>query len=444
MLKRIITWAACLILCFAALPPAAALADSPVFKTDEVLALVAEAKEQYEKEDYTPLFPKLNYRILWLGYTHVTYGKLDFRMTKSDRQYLEAVTKNFEAYVEKTTSHSLNIEIDLFFVDDATPLTKVDGDEWLLLARETVMPKIREYDAKKQFGYDTVITTVQTDGDANVRRNQNVPGYDKHYVMLGVKTHGVESDIGYSTMNLGKPVPGTYPQKDPEIPSLYATAVAVHEWLHQLEYLGQLMGIKYPNTHLYQGGYPGYQSYEANKNNYDYFEFYELVLQGKVPYKSGGKVKHVGMYPKMWKLAKRSTLNYGTYTITNSRGEYLSFTPGSQKLTLSKKECRWTLRYDGGKRVIISPLSTPDYRIDLDNAWDEENNKVKVMGYTGYVEAQSWIITENSDGSFCIQSPIGIGRVVTVNHLGDSAVITAVKNRNKPADGQRWYFTSVK
>ncbi len=150
------------------------------------------------------------------------------------------------------------------------------------------------------------------------------------------------------------------------------------------------------------------------------------------------------MYPNMWKLAKRSTLNYGTYTITNSRGEYLSFSPGSQKLTLSKKECRWTLRYDGGKRVIISPLSTPDYRIDLDNAWDEENNKVKVMGYTGYVEAQSWIITENSDGSFCIQSPIGIGRVVTVNHLGDSAVITAVKNRNKPADGQRWYFTSVK
>ena len=131
MQKRILAWAACLVLCFSALLPAAALADSPAFKTDQAIGLIAEAKEQYEKEDYTPLFPKLNYRILWLGYTHVTYGKLDFRMTKSDRQYLEAVTKNFEAYVEKTTSHSLNIEIDLFFVDDATPLTKADGDEWL-------------------------------------------------------------------------------------------------------------------------------------------------------------------------------------------------------------------------------------------------------------------------------------------------------------------------
>ena len=83
--------------------PTAGLAESPLFCAQEADALIREAKEQIAKGDRTPLFPAMRYRILWIGYTHVTYSSLDFRMTDSDRQYLKAVTQNFEKYVETTT-----------------------------------------------------------------------------------------------------------------------------------------------------------------------------------------------------------------------------------------------------------------------------------------------------------------------------------------------------
>ena len=73
--------------------PTASLADSPLFCAEEADALIQEAKEQIAKGDRTPLFPAMRYRILWIGYTHVTYNSLDFRMTDSDRQYLKAVTQ---------------------------------------------------------------------------------------------------------------------------------------------------------------------------------------------------------------------------------------------------------------------------------------------------------------------------------------------------------------
>ena len=69
--------------------------------------------------------------------------------------------------------------------------------------------------------------------------------------MLGVETAGLESPMGYSAFDLTEPKAGTYPLEDPEVPSLYATAVAVHEWMHQLEYLGTMLGIEYPSTHAY-------------------------------------------------------------------------------------------------------------------------------------------------------------------------------------------------
>ena len=56
----------------------------------------SKAKAQYDNEDYTNLAEPVKYNILWLGYTHVTYGDLDFQMTDFDRDYLQAVTKNFE------------------------------------------------------------------------------------------------------------------------------------------------------------------------------------------------------------------------------------------------------------------------------------------------------------------------------------------------------------
>ena len=441
MKKRMLALCCCLILCCAAFPTAA-FAASPVQKIKRLETWIDEARAQYLAEDHTPLSSPVPYKILWIGYTHVTYEGLDFRMNEEDRDYLRAVTRNFEAYVEYTTSGCLDVQIDLYFVDAEMPLTKVDGDDWLMLTRDTVRAQIDFFDALKEGGYDTVLTTVQTDGDDNVRRNQNVPGYGRHYVMLGVMTHGLRDDIGYSSFVLGTPRSGTYPQSDPRIPSLYATAVAVHEWLHQLEYLGEFLGIEYPDTHVYQGGYEGYQTYTADLNNYDYFEFYELVLRGMVPYTGGGSVKRVGMYPAMWRLVKRNALNLGKYIITNAAGEYMAVPSGSNRITVSNSLFRWVLRYAGNGRVILSPQTNPDLRIDLDNAWDAENNTVKVWNWTGYDDAQTWHLTENADGSFCIQTVYSSGRVVTVPGAGQDARITTVQNA-KPDAGQRWYFNEI-
>ena len=322
-------------------------------------------------------------------------------MTEADREYLRAVRNNFILYVENITNHCLKVEIDLYFIDDVTPLTRWEGDDWLYLKRDTVLGKVREYDEKKTGGYDTVITFVETEGAGNESRNRNKPGYGVHYVMLGLMTHGLRDDIGYSTVSLGQPDPQYYPQPDPAAPTLMGTAVAVHEWLHQLEYLGEVMGVEYPNTHAYTGEYPGYRKYLHNEKQFDQFEFYSLVLQGKLPYTKDGKTRLVGMYPRMWKLAKRNALNLGKYYIGNGKGMYL--TPGNVEpyVILSEFKIPWLLRYGPDGRVIIHPWQPPylpeDWRLDLDNAYDADGTWVKIIYNTGWLDAQSWYLTKNSE-----------------------------------------------
>ncbi len=390
-------------------------------------SLIPEAVAQYEAEDYTALAEPVRYNVLWLGYTHVFYDELDFRMTDFDRDYLRAVALNFEKSVECITGHNLDISVDLYFIEDPAPLKKISYDEWLYLAQETVQAEIDRFAAVKD--YDSVLTTVQTAGKDNYARNQGKAGYGIHYVMLGVETAGLESPMGYSAFDLTEPKAGTYPLEDPEVPSLYATAVAVHEWMHQLEYLGTMLGIEYPSTHAYMGPteFPGYLKYTADENDYDFFEFYKLVLQGKLPYTKDGVTKHVGMYPKMWRLTKRNALDLGAFDIVAADGAgYLSGQREEPRLFLSDAPFKWHIRHAGEGRFIISPESIPEWRMDLNNAWDSEDNTVGLWYDTGYIDAQTWILTENEDGSYYIQTPYESGRVVTVPGLGESAVIRSI------------------
>ena len=407
-------------------------------KTD---LMISEAVSQYNKEDYTALKNPVKYKILWLGFTKVTYNDLDFRMTNSDIEYLKAVTLNFEKTVERLTNNNLDISIDLHIISDERKLTKNNTKDWLFLAQETVQSDINTFDEGQ---YDSVITTVQTDGEENSKRNQGKSGYRINYVILGLKTAGIENGIGYSTFKLGKPKAGTYPLKKPEIPSLYATAVAVHEWLHQIEYLGKYLKIEYPPTHAYGGApnYPKYKKYISDQNNYDFFEFYELVLSGKVPYNDKNKVKHVGMYPKMWPLTKRGAVlnKIGLYKIKNPNNKYLYV--NGKLLTISPKELLWNINYGGANRFILTPAKNPELRIDLSNAWDIEKNKVGMHTYTGYEDAQSWKLTQNPDGTYCIRTPYSSERAITIDTEGSNAYISATGN--EPSDFQKWYITKIK
>ena len=400
--------------------------------------LMAEALEQYRSGDHTPLDEPVQYNVLWLGFTHVTYNDLDFQMTDFDREYLEAVALNFEKSLESITDHNLDITVDLHFIDDVTELTKTDGDEWLFLAQDTVQPVIDQYVTPDT---DTVLTTVQTAGEENVSRNEDKDGYGTNYVMLGLKTAGIDSYLGYTTFDLGKPVDGTYPLEDPEIPSLYATAVAVHEWMHQFEYLGKLLDVEYPSTHAYMGGdsFPGYQEYINGENDYDYFEFYKLVLTGELPYNSGVGTSKVGMYPKMWPLVKRNVLNAGNFTIKDADGSgYLSGQTVDPTLTLSKDACVWNIRYIGDGRYTFTPMELQDKLIDLGNAWDMEDNTISLWVYTGYTDAQSWKLPDNGDGTYSLQTPYESGRLLTIRD--DSAFLCT-----DGADGiQDWIIEAAK
>ena len=401
--------------------------------------LIQEAKDQYDSGDYTALSEPVAYNVLWLGFTHVTFEDLDFRMTDDDKEYLEAVALNYEKSLESITGHNLDITVDLYFVDDETELTQADGDDWLFLAQETAQPYIDRYVAGKEV--DTVLTTVQTEGEENVKRNADKDGFGVNYVMLGLETAGLSSSRGYSTFNLMEPKPGTMPLEDPEIPSLSATAVAVHEWMHQLEYMGTILEIEYPDTHAYMGPeqFPGYQEYTADKNDYDFFEFYKLVLNGKLPYDNGGETEYVGMYPKMWPLIKGNVYNMGSFTIRAADASgYLCAEEGDISLTLDDDPCVWNIRYTSDGRFTLVPKEYPDKLIDLGNAWDNEGNTIGIWVYTGYADAQSWHLPGNADGSYCIQTPYESGRVLTAKK-GEQALLCS-----PGADGiQNWIIEAV-
>ena len=402
---------------------------------------ITEARVAFQSGDREPLSKPIVYKVLWLGYTHVTFGGLDFQMTSSDRDYLKAVVLNFEKYLEKITGHNLEVKIKLRFVDKKTPLTQWPGDNSLYLAKETIMPEANKY--LVQGNYDTILTTVQTAGSKNANRNKSKAEYNKYYVMLGLKTHGINDDIGYSTFDLGEPIEGTYPLKDPEVPSLFATAVAVHEWLHQLEYLGTLLDIEYPDTHAYMGPpeFPEYKKVRSDEKNYDFFEFYDQVLTGTVPYNKDGKTQYIGLYPKMLPLLKRGTTVLGTFTIRNQAGQYLCGRKKDPKVTLSKKEHLWVLIYNGNGRIVFIPSAIPEWRLDLSNAWDDEGNTVSLWDYTGYEDAQSWKVTENGDGSVCIRTPYSSGRALTIPGRGKNATIQ--NTDSGPILDQCWFFTKL-
>lgn len=406
----------------------------------EIEKKIREAVDQFRAGDHTPLDEPVKYNVLWLGFTHVTFGDMEFTMNLFDREYLQAVALNFEKSVGCITDHNLDITVDLHFIEDEFPLTLYEGQDWFYLDQETVQSVIDRYIDDRD--YDTVFTTIQTDGEENRARNAFKHGNGAHYAILGLCVAGLSSPMPYSTFNLGRPRFGTFPLEDPEEPSLYATAVAVHEWMHQLEYMGTLLGIEYPNTHAYMGPgmYPGYKKYEADSNDYDFFEFYRQVLSGRVPYVDGRLIRFVGMYPKMWPLTKRSTLNLGSFTIQNAEGRgFLTGMKEGLSLTLSDDPCTWNILYSGDGRFVLSPTDMPSKRIDLSNASDSEGNTVKLWNSTGFVEAQSWKLTADKEGSYLIQTAYGSGRAITAQS-GLEAMLCSGRSRGV----QKWTIKPVR
>lgn len=263
--------------------------------------VIEKAAAQYYNQDHTPSENPVVHKMLWLGYTNVSYENINFRMDEVDKTFFKDVANSFEHVVEDLAEHNVDIQIDLYFVEEERELTL--SDEFFYLDQATVEDDIQLYNVDAE--YDSVITAVQSGGDENYFRNCDKDLFFEYPVIMGLNTKSIDESYGYSTFDLGDPY-GQIFFDDPSIPSCTATAVAVHEWMHQFEEIGYTLGVEMPCTHAYMGGeeFAGYETYECDANGYvDYFEFYGQVLSGTVPYTDvNGDVHQVGMYPEMWKL----------------------------------------------------------------------------------------------------------------------------------------------
>ena len=86
------------------------------------------------------------------------------------------------------------------------------------------------------------------------------------------------------------------------------------------------------------------------------------------------------------------------------------------------------------------PEQQQDLRIDLSDACDEENNPVGLFTCNPeYLDAQRWHVVENADGSYCIQTAYDSHRALTVEGIGQEAVI---RERSETlAESQEWIIS---
>lgn len=362
-------------------------------------------EEYYKSGDKTPLDNPVEYRILWLGYENVAFEKLQFTMNDTDVQYLKNVVENFEKSVEKSANNNVDIIIDLYFFSEQRELT-YDG-EFLYLDRETIQQDIDKYNANKK--YDSVISTVQSEGEENSIRQANTPGYEdteKYWVILGLKTHGVACDYGYSTFNLCDPTSEFYDADNPSTPSLYATCVAVHEWLHQFEEMNELAVVDFPDVHAYMGGeeYSGYEEYQEGQDNLpDYYAFYDEILSGSVPYTDpDGNRKLVGMYPKAWEFVKCTDVSIGQYTIRDTAtGKYLGANEDCTGLILTDEAFLWNVTCTSSKQYTLSPSTDDTTTIGLVSDVTE-GGAVALASYSKNDVNNKWGIYVDDAGNYFI------------------------------------------
>lgn len=136
----------------------------------------------------------------------------------------------------------------------------------------------------------------------------------------------------------------------------------------------------------------------------------------------------------MWPLIKRNVYRLGTFTVKAAEGNgYLSGREEEPRLYISDTPCIWNIKYIGDGKYVFTPAEMPDKLIDLGNAWDLEDNSISLWIYTGYVDAQSWHVIDNFDGSYSIQTPYESGRLLTIR--GDKGALLCTSG----ADGvQKW------
>lgn len=103
---------------------------------------------------------------------------------------------------------------------------------------------------------------------------------------------------------------------------------------------------------------------------------------------------------------------------------------------------KWMVSYDSDGYYTLKIKSNTNYRLDVDNAWDDNGTNIKVMTYTGY-DAQLFRIIPNGDGTYRISPKHSTLRVVDVNGGYTTAGANIHLWNYVNAAQQKWSFVPV-
>ena len=392
-------------------------------------SILQSARAQALSENREPLHPPALQKILFVACTSTSLGGTRYTMDEMQKQFFKDVAKNYEEVVELWSNNNVEIETDLLFIDREVVVPD-QNPTWVTQA--TIQADL---DIHAPIGqYDGVLVTAA----------RSLPN-----VHMGVKTAGYENLYGYSWFKLyvptgGSTPPTSYPYTVPaanEAPFL-STDVAVHEWMHQLEFLGGLLDYTFPATHAYAGPpeFPEYVKYPGDPV-WDFAAYYRDYVSGNVPYTSGGVTRKIGMFPQMWMITPRFLNSSAVYIVNEANGLYLTYS--GNNTGFSTTPCPWYFRYNGkfngDDRYLV--LTSDNRSLDISNAWNTEGNAVGIFGVNGaYPQAQNFRITKNSDDTYKLTTTFSINNKVLQRNTGATHATATTINTDNGSNDQKWRF----
>lgn len=127
-----------------------------------------------------------------------------------------------------------------------------------------------------------------------------------------------------------------------------------------------------------------------------------------------------------------------TYYIRNkATNKYLSNNNNTTLIQTNSatSSSKWLVTYlANGYYYITTPNSV--YYFDVNNAWDTENNPIKLFGYSGYSSAQTFKIAKDTTGFLQIYPQLSTTRVLNLKSQTASPTLNTVNNSNT----QKWEF----
>lgn len=261
--------------------PASAATTTPVAASDIIAQAVDQAQKQGAARDYTAPVSKPRWKVLFVGFTDVSYtdGSPRQKMDTNDRTYLQNVVKQFVDVLDK----KIGVQIVPTLKWHDTPFTTSNAAKRIDVQDSTaIITKLAaagEYDS-------IIVASTGNYGGGTFSKWHEPRSQESTYTYISLAPSNGRAD---------------YPALPADTDR--STTIALHEFAHVLSVSEQ--GFPYPDLHN-----AGSYGYSADRNT-EWTPFYLDYLSGKV------KVNGVpqGTYPKMWPISPRFLRAPGMATV---------------------------------------------------------------------------------------------------------------------------------